>query len=541
MNKTYKNELFSAEKIFFSKCECRYNTDVFYISPDKNIINFTINTSESDLKYINENKLLIEESNLYINSKNLDVQYSLNNINDNIYMLQINTNSQNTNYNNFNNKEIIGQKNIINYGTYKIESYMKEIHPEYNDNNYFTVFNFTFNYNKTIYNFSFIKLYLYEESWKNILSCCCIMLIAFIYVYFSTYMKLDFKFIKEVQQANDIKWYHIFYAVLFGSCLLLSIYLFRKYIAIILNILIGFEAWLCIHYTTLFFILQIGKKTFSILKHKEINNKKCKMIFDMTPYEIISSIISGIIVTFYFISKHWILNNIICFCLAFTTLSFIVLKSFMLCFVCLFLFFLYDTFWVFFSERIFSENVMVVAATSIQVPIKIEFPILFSINPIKNCMLLGLGDILLPGIIIKHSRRFDLVCEKIKLKKKNKSMSFFKYNMILYFISVALAMIMMFVFNHGQPVLFYISPIFIIGLMLKAYKEKCFNEFWNGLKIKKNKMNKIKNEKDIEEEENDEEEEEEGEDGRLVEKNKNKKYELKKLQQTELEHLNFNN
>ena len=138
----------------------------------------------------------------------------------------------------------------------------------------------------------------------------------------------------------------------------------------------------------------------------------------MTPYEIISAFISCIIVMFYFITRHWILNNIICFCLAFTTLSFIILKSFMLCFLCLFLFFIYDTFWVFFSERIFNENVMVVAATSIQVPIKIEFPILFSNNPIKNCMLLGLGDILLPGLIIKYSRRFDLIYEKINKKKK---------------------------------------------------------------------------------------------------------------------------
>ena len=533
INNTYKNELFNAEKIFYSKCRCKYNTDIFYISPDKNIINFTINTSE--IKPQNENKLPIVEPNLYINSKNLDIEYTLNNTNENIYYLQINTMCKNPNYKNINNKKIIGENNIKNNGIYKIESYMIENNPDYNDNDYFSILNFTFNYNKTSYNFSFIKICFYDETWKSILSCCCIMFIAFIYVYLSTYMKLNFKFVKEVQQASDIKWYHIFYSVLFGSCLLLSIYLFRKYILIILNILIGFESWLCIHYAFLFFILQIGKKIFSNLKHKEMNHKKCKILFDMTPYEIISAFISCIIVMFYFITRHWILNNIICFCLAFTTLSFIILKSFMLCFLCLFLFFIYDTFWVFFSERIFNENVMVVAATSIQVPIKIEFPILFSNNPIKNCMLLGLGDILLPGLIIKYSRRFDLIYEKIN--KKKKYISFFKYNLILYFISVALAMIMMFVFNHGQPVLFYISPIFIIGLILKAYKEKCLIEFWNGLKLKKNKKNKMKNE---EEEENDEmEDEEEDEDDELI--GKNKKYELKKLEQTELQHLNLNN
>ena len=31
INDTIKSELFNAEKIFFSKCDCNYNTEVFYI------------------------------------------------------------------------------------------------------------------------------------------------------------------------------------------------------------------------------------------------------------------------------------------------------------------------------------------------------------------------------------------------------------------------------------------------------------------------------------------------------------------------------
>ena len=545
INNTIKSELFNAEKIFFSKCDCNYNTEVFYISPDKNLINFTINTT--DPLNNKNNKIGIENTNLYVNSKILDTEYSLNNFNDQIYNLQINTickNPLNINNNTINNEQVFHEKTIKNYGIYKIETYTETNHPDYNDNDNFAVLNFTFNYNKTNYNFSFIKICFFDESWKNILSCCCIMLIAFIYVYLSTYMKLNFKFVKEVQQASDIKWYHIFYAVIIGSCILVSIYLFKKYILIILNILIGFESWLCVHYATLYFILQIGKKIFSVQKHKELNHKKCRTLFDMTIYEIASAIISGVLIMFYFITRHWIINDIICFCLAFTSLSFIILKSFMLCFICLFSFFLYDTFWVFYSEKIFKENVMVVAATSIQIPIKIEFPILFSNNPIKNCMLLGLGDILLPGVVIKYCRRFDLIRQKIRPKMKE--MSFYIFNILLYFISVALAMIMMFVFNHGQPVLFYISPIFIIGLMTKAYKEKCLSDFWNGLKLRRpknlNNKNDKKSQEENEEDENDEEEEEEDEEeDKLLEKGKNKKYKSKEMQQTELQQLNLSN
>ena len=94
---------------------------------------------------------------------------------------------------------------------------------------------------------------------------------------------------------------------------------------------------------------------------------------------------------------------------------------------------------------------------------------------------------------------------------------------------------MMFVFNHGQPVLFYISPIFIIGLMGKAYYDGCLGIFWSGIKIKK----KQKNEKEKKEEEESDEENEEEEDD---EENNNKKFvKGKKYELNELQQLNFNN
>ena len=540
-----KNDLFQAKKIFESKCQCNYNTDVFYVSPNKNTINFTINTSEPTQNSINQK---LEDPKLFINSQKMRAEYTLtNNEKDNIYNLQINTfckSQDNLNINNDNNNN---EKVIKDYGIYKIESYSKDNHPEYNDNNYFSVLNFTFLYNKTLYDFSFIKICVSDEKYKNIISCGCVMLIAFISVYLSTYMKLNFKFVKEVQQSSEIEWYHILFAVVFGSCLLVSIYLFRNYISIILNILIGFESWICVYYTTLFFVIRIGRNILTNTKNNQLTKRKYNYFFDLNIFEISAFFISGLLIALYFITRHWIINDIICFGLAFTTLSFIILKSFMLCFVCLFAFFIYDTFWVFYSEKIFTENVMVVAATSIQIPIKIEFPILFSNNPIKNCMLLGLGDILLPGMIIKYCRRFDalkLKSDKKKpgtRKKKNK-MDFYLYNLILYFISVALAMIMMFVFNHGQPVLFYISPIFILGLMGKAYNDGCFGIFWNGIKLKKklNNEKEKKEENEESEEENEEEEDEEDNNKSNGDKNKRKKFMGKKYELNELQQLNLN-
>ena len=538
INNSYsKNELFKAEKIFENNCQCNYNTDVFYVSPSKNTINFTINTTKTNT---NSKSFLIENPKLFINSKKIGADYTLTkNDNLNTYSLQINTFCNKEGQNNINNNINNNNEKIIkDYGIYKIETYNKNNHPEYNDNKYFSVLNFTFYYNSTLYDFSFLKICFTDENYKHIISCCCVMFIAFMYVYLSTYMKLNFKFVKEVQQANDVEWYHICFAVALGSGVLVSIYLFRKYILIILNILIGFESWLCTYYATLYFVIRIGKNIFNNMKHNQISKKKYEYLLGLNFYEISSIFISGLIIIFYFITRHWILNDLICFCLAFTTLSFIILKSFMLCFVCLFAFFAYDTFWVFYSEKIFTENVMVVAATSIQIPIKIEFPILFSNNPIKNCMLLGLGDILLPGMVIKYCRRFDILKKKmdkkkIGFRKKKSKMGFYFFNLILYFVSVVLAMSMMFIFNHGQPVLFYISPIFILGLMGKAYYDGCFGIFWNGVKIKKKEKTKNEENEESDEENEEEEDDEENNNKKFV---KGKKYELNELQQ-----LNINN
>ena len=480
-NNNTKNDLFQAEKLFFSKCKCNFNNEIMHVSPKFNLINFTINTTDSSFN--NSNEMQIEEPNLYINSKKIGVQYSLENIDKQIYNLQIQIFCKNPKISDINKNK--SNNNIINKGIYKIESFSEKNHPEFNDNKYFTFLNFTFNYNKTLYYFSFVKICLYDELWKEILSSCCVMLIAFIYIYLSTCMKLNFKIFEEIEKMTDIKWYHTVLGVASGSGMLILIYFYKNYIFIILNILICFESWILSYYTILFFVLEIGKIIFTSKKHKELNKKKLKIFFGLNIYEIISTLISFIITISYFITRHWILNNIICFCFSFTILSFLILKSFMICFLFLFLYFLYDTFWVFYSEKIFQENIMEVAATSIQIPIKIEFPTLFSNIPSNNCMLLGLGDIILPGIVIKYCRRFDLI--KNKLDSSSKYFSYYIYNLFLYFISVAIAMIMMFGFDHSQPVLFYISPIFIIGLAFKALYDKCFLDFWNGLKLKKRK------------------------------------------------------
>ena len=87
---------------------------------------------------------------------------------------------------------------------------------------------------------------------------------------------------------------------------------------------------------------------------------------------------------------------------------------------------------------------MVVAATSLNLPVKLEIPILFDNHPLKSCMFLGLGDLVLPGLIIRFCHRFDFI------KKCN---VYYFSSLGLYSIALCLSGIVVAVFKYPQPVL----------------------------------------------------------------------------------------
>lgn len=121
------------------------------------------------------------------------------------------------------------------------------------------------------------------------------------------------------------------------------------------------------------------------------------------------------------VSGHWILNNLlgISICIAFV--SHVRLPNIKVCAMLLLCLFVYDIFWVFFSERFFGANVMVSVATQqasnpvhtvanslslpglqlitkkLELPVKIVFPrnLLGGVVPGESAadfMMLGLGD-----------------------------------------------------------------------------------------------------------------------------------------------------
>lgn len=129
---------------------------------------------------------------------------------------------------------------------------------------------------------------------------------------------------------------------------------------------------------------------------------------------------TGVVVA-WLVSGHWVLNNVlgISICIAFV--SHVRLPNIKICALLLVCLFVYDIFWVFFSERFFGANVMVSVATQkasnpvhtvasslnmpglqlitkkLEMPVKLVFPrnLLGGIVPGTNTvdyLMLGLGD-----------------------------------------------------------------------------------------------------------------------------------------------------
>lgn len=109
--------------------------------------------------------------------------------------------------------------------------------------------------------------------------------------------------------------------------------------------------------------------------------------------------------------------------------------------------FLYDAFWV------FGTDVMITVAKSFEVPIKVVFPqdLLEKGLTASNFAMLGLGDIVLPGIFIALLLRFDNSLSR-------KTNVYFYSTFFAYFMGLLTTMLIMHSFNHAQPALVYLVP-----------------------------------------------------------------------------------
>ena len=171
--------------------------------------------------------------------------------------------------------------------------------------------------------------------------------------------------------------------------------------------------------------------------------------------------VSLAVTVYYVLTKNWIASNVFGEAFAMSAISLINLDTFTTGMVLLAGLFVYDIFWV------FGTDVMVSVAKSFDAPVKLLFPRNVIASPNAGFSMLGLGDIVIPGVLIALCLKFDhhLVAEK---KLRAGRTPYFTTALVFYVVGLVTTMAVMHVFKAAQPALLYLSPAGILSVLLTA-------------------------------------------------------------------------
>ncbi|KAL1546277.1 Signal peptide peptidase-like 4 [Salvia divinorum] len=168
-------------------------------------------------------------------------------------------------------------------------------------------------------------------------------------------------------------------------------------------------------------------------------------------------------------SYAWIGQDILGIALIITVLQIIRVPNLKVGTVLLGCAFLYDIFWVFVSKWWFHKSVMIVVARGDGsgedgIPMLLKIPRMF--DPWGGYSIIGFGDIILPGLLVTFSLRYDW------LSKKSLKAGYFLWAMLAYGLGLLITYVALNLMDgHGQPALLYIVP-FTLGTLITLGKKR---------------------------------------------------------------------
>jgi len=174
--------------------------------------------------------------------------------------------------------------------------------------------------------------------------------------------------------------------------------------------------------------------------------------------------------------RHWITNNLLGIGFAIYGIVGLHLASFKAGVLLLSGLFIYDVFWV------FATDVMTTVAKGIDAPVLLMFPQDLLRNGWMDASkhgMLGLGDIVIPGIFVALLYRFDHYVGSKKGQKEGKKRYYFVITMIAYAVGLLTTMGVMHHFKAAQPALLYLVPTCVLIPLLAASIRGEFSELWN--------------------------------------------------------------
>ncbi|XP_071848347.1 signal peptide peptidase-like 3 [Apostichopus japonicus] len=235
-----------------------------------------------------------------------------------------------------------------------------------------------------------------------------------------------------------------------------------------------------------------------------------------TSAEILSFCLSVMLVFMWVMTGHWLLMDALAMGLCVTMIAFVRLPSLKVSTLLLTGLLIYDVFWVFFSTYIFNANVMVRVATrpadnpvgmlakrldlpnvakdapKLSLPGKLIFP---SMHSAGHFSMLGLGDIVMPGLLLCFVLRYDnwkrqsvdpaapqpaLITHGSLAQK----VTYFHCSLIGYFVGLLTATVSSEIYKNAQPALLYLVPFTLLPLVIMAYLKGDLKRMWHEPFIK---------------------------------------------------------
>lgn len=335
--------------------------------------------------------------------------------------------------------------------------------------------------------------------------------------------------VSNSQEIVNLKYYHAILFVIFASGMLLLLFFTKLYdVARVLYLIggIGSMVQVVIHpaLTFIFKCFSRNKNVFKPICH-------CRFGLDITLIDVFSGLIGvSIGATWLWISftmpnvqmypYYWIVQNVIGICVCIVFLEVVRLNSIKIASLLLIAAFIYDIFFVFITPHIFGESVMITVATGGGAATdayhcekypsdgdcdNTPLPMLFAIPKINDyrggLSMLGLGDIILPGLICCFAARLDAAkhliaaaqakrlgfnCDVDERFSKNVGQrlcsGYFFFIIVAYAIGLALANIAVYLMEQGQPALMYLVPLTLFALVFQSRMNGELTELWKGPK-----------------------------------------------------------
>jgi minor histocompatibility antigen H13 len=292
-----------------------------------------------------------------------------------------------------------------------------------------------------------------------------ILTMAITPIYIGSHLSLKQKVVETMSTSDAWKFPFIGSGVLFGLYMLFKLFS-KEYINMLLTayfLCFGILAvWATIKPVFIpIFGGSTGNETDQGNKNSTNSNNKKLWKWSFTPFwsnepihidwdvsDVVSLLVSIGIGVWYVMTKHWISNNILGLSFSVQGIALLSLGSYKVGAILLGGLFFYDIFWV------FGTDVMVTVAKSFDAPIKLLFPKDLFAETLQFSML-GLGDIVIPGVFIALLLRFDA---KRAANKRMFSKTYFLTCYFAYILGLVTTVAVMHLFQAAQPALLYLVP-----------------------------------------------------------------------------------